>query len=252
MIKNRHPQLRTMAAAIATTIILSIAGVAPISAQTTPPFNLNPFAPVVTLSASATASVSNDRMLAMMRTETDNADPAAAANTVNTRMGRAIARAKGTKGVDASTSGYSSFQITEKNQPARWRVTQTLKLESSDFTALSALVSQLQAEGGLVVDGIQFSVSEAARRQAEEGLTQQAIKSWQARATDAARGFGFDSWRVGRVTIQAGDSFRPQPVMRAMAFSEKAAPISAEAGNTDVTVTVSGEALLDTTKPPAR
>jgi predicted secreted protein len=252
MIKTRHPRLRATAATLAATFLLSIAGVARVSAQPTPPITLSPFAPMVTLSASATASVSNDRMLAMMRTESDNADPAAAANTVNTRMARAIARAKGTKGVDASTSGYSSFQITEKNQPARWRVTQTLKLESSDFTALSGLVSQLQAEGGLVVDGIQFSVSESARRQAEEGLTQQAIKSWQARATDAARGFGFDSWRVGRVTIQAGDSFRPQPVMRTMAFSEKSAPISAEAGNTDVTVTVSGEALLDTTRPPAR
>ena len=183
MNKNRPPHLRAITAAISAAFILSIAGVASVYAQPTPPFTVNPLAPVATLSASATASVSNDRMLVMMRTESDNADPAAAANTVNTRMGRAIARAKGTKGVDASTSGYSSFQITEKNQPARWRVAQTLKLESSDFTALSGLVSQLQAEGGLVVDGIQFSVSEASRRQAEESLTQQAIKNWQTRAT---------------------------------------------------------------------
>ena len=83
--------------------------------------------PAVTLSASATASVPNDRMLAWMRAEADNADAAAAANSVNTRMGKALARAKATKGVDASTSGYSSYQITEKNQPSRWRVAQTLE-----------------------------------------------------------------------------------------------------------------------------
>ena len=127
-------------------------------------------------------------------------------------MGKALARARAAKGVEASTSGYSSYQIAEKNQPARWRVAQTLKLEGSDFAAMSALISQLQAEGGLVVDGTQFSVSDASRRKAEEALTQQAIKAWQARATDAARGFGFDGWRLGKVAIQTGDSFRPQPV----------------------------------------
>jgi predicted secreted protein len=224
-------------------ITLVAAGVT--CAQPAPPAQMPSPLPAVTLSASATVSVMNDRMLAWLRAESDNADPAAAANVVNTRMGKALARAKATKGVDASTSGYSSYQITEKNQPARWRVAQTLKLESNDFAALAALISQLQAEGGLVVDGTQFAVSEASRKKSEEGLTQQAIKAWQARATDAANGFGFDRWRMGKVAIQTGDPGRPQPMMRAMAFEAKAAPVAVEAGNTDVTVTVAGEALLD-------
>ena len=221
-------------------------------AQPSPTFTMTSPPPAVTLSASATMSVPNDRMLAWMHAESDNADAAAAASVVNARMAKALARAKATKGIDAATSGYSSHQITEKNQPARWRVAQTLKLESSDFAALSGLISQLQAEGGLVVDGTQFSVSDASRKKAEESLTQQAIKSWQARATEAARGFGFDGWRVGRVAIQAGDSFRPQPVMRAMSFEAKAAPVAMEGGNSDVTVTVSGEAVLEAPRPSAR
>jgi hypothetical protein len=57
---------------------------------------------------------------------------------------------------------------------------------------------------------------------------------------------------VGKVAIQAGDSFRPQPVMRAMAFEAKATPVAMEGGNSDVTVTVSGEAVLDAPRPPAR
>jgi predicted secreted protein len=234
----------------ATCITLSTA--VQVAAQPAPPFAMAPPPPAVTLSASATASVPNDRMLAWMRAESDHADAAAAASVVNTRMGNALARAKATKGVDASTSGYSSFQITDKNQPTRWRVAQTLKLESSDFAALSGLITQLQGEGGLVVDGTQFSVSDASRRKAEESLTQQAIKSWQTRATEAARGFGFDGWRVGKVAIQTGESFRPQPVMRAMAFEAKAAPVAMEGGNSDVTVTVSGEALLEAPRPTAR
>ena len=245
---------RAVARALAATLIAAFAIVASGAAAQSAPqaMMMPPPAPAVSLSASATASVPNDRMLAWLRAESDNADPAAAANAVNSRMTKALARAKATKGVDASTSGYSSFQVTEKNQPPRWRVAQTLKLESSDFAALAALVSQLQGDGGLVVDGTQFSVSDATRKKTEEGLTQQAIKAWQARATEAARGFGFDGWRVGKVAIQAGDSFRPQPVMRAMAFESKVAPVAVEAGNSDVTVTVSGDALLDAPRSPPR
>jgi hypothetical protein len=38
--------------------------------------------------------------------------------------------------------------------------------------------------------------------------------------------------------------------MRAMAFETKAAPVALEAGNTDVTVTVAGEALLEAARQP--
>ncbi len=246
MIANSLPVARAFIVALIALVTLA-ARVA--SAQPAPPPNMPAPLPTVTLSASATASVANDRMLAWLRAESDNADPAAAANVVNTRMGNAVARAKATKGVDASTSGYSSYQVTEKNQPPRWRVAQTLKLESNDFAALAALISQLQADGGLVIDGTQFSVSDASRKKAEEGLTQQAIKAWQARATEAANGFGFERWRVGKVAIQTGEPVRPQPMMRAMAFEAKAAPVTVEAGNTDVTVTVAGEALLEAPRP---
>ena len=234
---------------VSTVIATALVAAAPLSAQPAPPDRAGPRPPSVTLTAAATASVTNDRMQATLRAEADNADAAAAANAVNTRMAKALARAKATAGVEASTSGYSSFQITDKANVTRWRVAQTLKLEGSDFAALSTLVSQLQADGGLVIDGTQFHVSEASRNKAEEALTQQAIKSWQARAAEAARGFGFGSWRVGNVAIQTGDVMRPQPVMRAMSYESKSAPVAVEAGNSDVTVTVSGDATLEAPRP---
>ena len=173
----------------------------------------------------------------------------AAANEVNTKMGKALARAKAVKGVDATTTSYTSYQVSERNQPSKWRVSQTLSLEGSDFGALSALVTKIQGEDGLVLSGMSFSVSTAARRAAEDALTQQAIKAWQARAQAAAQGFGAASWRPGHVTVQAGDTMvRPQPMMRAAAGTMASAPVAAEAGTSDITVTVSGEAILE----PAR
>lgn len=204
--------------------------------------------PVINITASATSALPNDRMLAWLRVEADNPDPVVAANEVNTKVGKALARAKAVKGVETSTTSYSSYQFTEKNQPTKWRISQTLQLEGSDFGALAALVSKIQAEDGLVLSGMNFSVSTAARRAAEDALTQQAIKAWQARAQSAAQGFGAPAWRPGHVTIQTGDTIvRPQPMMRAAAgaFAAAPAPVATEAGTSDITVSVSGEAILE-------
>lgn len=205
--------------------------------------------PIITVTSSATSSVANDRMHAFMRAEAENADAAQAANDVNARMARALSRARGVAGVEASTAGYSSYQITEQNRPTRWRVSQTLALESGDFAALSGLVSKLQGTDGLLLSSLNFSVSPATRRAAEDALTQQAIKSWQQRAQGAAQGFGATGWRAGRITIQTNDYGRPpQPMFRASVAAEQVAPVAVEGGMSDVTVTVSGEAILDTAR----
>ena len=204
--------------------------------------------PVVTITATATSNVANDRMHAFLRAEADNADAAAAANDVNGRMGRALARARAVAGVEASTAGYSSYQVTEANKPQRWRVSQTLVLESGDFAALSALVSKLQSTDGLVLSGLNFSVSTATRRAAEDSLTQRAIQNWQQRAQLAVAAFGAGGWRTGCVTVQTNDYARPQPMYRSAGVAAASAPVAVEGGMSDVTVTVSGEAILDTAR----
>jgi len=226
---------------------IAIAAISTVARAQTLPL---PPQPVVTVTASTTSTLANDRMHAWLRAEVENPDPAVAANEVNTRMAKALARAKAVRGIDASTTAYTSYQVSERNQPSRWRVAQTLSLEGADFSALAALVSKLQGDDGLVLSGMSFSVSAAARQAAEDALTQQAIKAWQARAQAAATGFGSAAWRAGRVSIQTGDSVRPQPTFRTGAMQvAAAAPIATEAGNTDVTVTITGDAILEPTRP---
>lgn len=206
-----------------------------------------PAQPIVNVTATATSNVANDRMHAFLRTEADNTDAAQAANDVNARMARALARARSVSGVEAATAGYSSYQITEQNRPPRWRVSQMLSLEGGDFAALSDLVSKLQGTDGLLLSSLSFTVSDKTRRAAEDSLTQQAIRNWKQRAESAAKGFGAAGWRAGRITIQTNDYGRPpQPVFRAQAAAaDRPAPVAVEGGMSDVTVTVSGEAILD-------
>jgi predicted secreted protein len=224
---------------------LLIALLAVASAHASAADTATPAVPTVSVTASATMSVANDRMHAWLRAEVDNADPARAAADVNGRIGKAIARAKAAQGVEVRTSGYSSYQVTDKANVTRWRVQQSISLESSDFAALAALLTKMQAEDTLVMSGMTFDVSKDARRKAEDALTQEAIKGWQARAQSASKALGFDAWRVGRVNVMSGEPpMRPQPMMRMAAAGAGAPPVNAEGGNTDITVTVTGDAVL--------
>lgn len=211
-------------------------------------------ATTVTVSASATATVQNDRLQAWLRAEGENANPAAAASQVNAMIARALAMAKAYPAIKVATAGYSTQQIAEKPKPTRWRAVQSLTIDSSDFTAAASLISRLQEEEGLLLSGMGFSLSDKTRKDAEDGVTLQAIKSWQARAHQAALGLGFSGWTPGHVSVQTGDVGRPYPMMRAqaMAASPGQAPVAIEAGTTDVSVTVSGDAMLAPIAIPMR
>ena len=118
------------------------------------------------------------------------------------------------------------------------------KFLAQDFTTATTLISRLQEEG-LLLSSMAFSLTEKARRDAEDSVTQQAIKSWEERAQRAAQGLGFSAWAPGHIVVQTSDQGRVYPVMRAQAMAAAPAPpVATEAGTTEVTVTVTGDAVL--------
>lgn len=207
--------------------------------------------PVISVSAASTATVPNDRLHAWFRVEVDNPSAAAAAAEVNTRVARILAKLKSLPDAQSSTSGYTTQQIVEKGKPNRWRVVQTIKVEGGDFAAIGDAAARLQAEDGAVLSGLSFGISDELRRRTQDAITQQAIAAWRARAQAAAQGFGAPSWRPGRVSIQTGDGARPYPMMARAEMQMAAAPppVPLEAGSTDVTVSVTGEAILAAAPP---
>jgi predicted secreted protein len=218
-----------------------------------PPAPALPASPSVTVSGAATTKVQNDRMQAMVRAESEQTTAGAAAADVNTRMAKALAAAKAAPGVEAKSAGYSTWQQWEKGKPGKWRVSQTLSLTGADFPALAALLTKLQDEDGLLVSSIAFSLAPETRRRAEDALTKEAIRAWQQRAATASEALGFAAWRPGRVSVSTGD-FAPQPrfdmMARAGAAAAPAPPVAVEGGTTELTVTVTGDAVLD--KPSGR
>ena len=209
------------------------------------PMSGAPQPPSVTVTATATTAIANDRLGATLRAEAENANPVAAASQVNAAIAAALANAKAYPAVKVATAGYFTQQIAQKGQPTRWHVTQSITLEAGDFTQAATLMTRLQDQGGLLLSSMSFSISETSRRKAEDSVTQEALKSWQARAEQAARGLGFGGWRVGHVTVQTSGGGPVYPQMRAQAMAAPGgAPVAVEAGTTEVMVTVSGDAVL--------
>jgi predicted secreted protein len=201
--------------------------------------------PAVNVTGSAAATVPNDRIQAWLRAEHEAAEAASAANAVNTSIAKALARAKATPGITVTTSGYSTQQIAEQGKPVRWRVTQSITIASTDFAAVATLLTRMQEQDGMLLSGMGFSLSPNARDGAERQLMQQAIRSWQARAQQAATGFGAESWRPGHITIQTSEPGRVYPMARATVAQAEMAPVNVEGGTTEVTVTVTGDAILE-------
>jgi predicted secreted protein len=224
-------------------VLLTVAGCASASALAQLPAPA-PAPPMVTVTGSATTTVVNDRLQAWMRAEAESPSAAAAASQVNASMAKALAVAKGYAEVKVATAGYATHQVSDKVKGQRWHVAQSISLDAADFTAAAALISRLQDENGLLLSGMGFSLAEKTRREAEDRVTQQAITLWQARAQQAAHALGFASWKPGHVTVETGEAGRVFPMQRAMAMNASAAPVALEGGTTDVTVSVSGEAVL--------
>jgi predicted secreted protein len=139
-----------------------------------PLFNL------VSLSAQAEREVPNDLLSATLAAEAEGADPAKLAADVNRRMARALEAAQGVRAVRARSGGYQSWPVSEKGRIVRWRVRQALWLESADFTVATALIGRLQQE--LVVARLAVTVSDEARRRAENALTAEALAAFEERA----------------------------------------------------------------------
>jgi predicted secreted protein len=199
---------------------------------------------LVTLTAQAEREIPNDLLTATLAAEAEGADPAQLADGVNRTMQRALATALAYKSVKAQSGAYQTFPVYDKNRVARWRVRQELRLESADFAGATELVGKLQAS--LVVAGLNLSVSNEARRKAENALIPEALASFDERARVLRDAMKAKGYRMRDLQVSTGGGAPPRPMMtmaRGMA-SESIAQPAIEPGSTRILVTVSGTIQL--------
>lgn len=191
-------------------------------------------------------SVPNDLGRATAYAEMTASDPAEVARKIKPAIADGLATAKAQAGVTVKSGATHTYPVYGKGgrNIESWRMRSEIVLESRDAGALSTAVGKLQ--GTLAVSNIQFSPAPETRRKMEDDATLEAIEAFRAKAERVAAAMK-KPYRIRQMSVNGGGNFpQPMPMMRASAMMAADAPMPAEAGESTLTVNISGQIeLLD-------
>ena len=198
----------------------------------------------ISLRAEVSQEVARDQMIVTLYTESQNADPAKLAAEITTTMNKALAQAREVKGVTLRQGSRNSYPIYDnKNQKITgWRERAELRMESSDFAALSKLTGEMLTN--LKMDSMDFAIANPTRKSSEDALLKEAVSAFKARAQLATDALGGKGYKIVNLNLNANGY--PQPYMRAPMMMKAAgmdsAPVTpeVEAGTSQVSMTADG------------
>jgi predicted secreted protein len=202
-------------------------------------------APVLHLQARVSQRVPNDEMHVVLSASRDGAHVGALNAAVLGEVNEALAQARRVQGVQAALGSVSTQpQWGQAGRQTGWRVRAELRLHGRDFAALGALAGQLSER--LQLSGVHFTVSDSARRTAEQALITRAAQEFGRKAQLTATALGFSTYAVAEVHLRPEQGVAPHVVQRAspMALRAEAAPVPDEGGESEVSLLLSGRVEL--------
>ena len=209
-------------------------------AQQAEPLNYN----LVNVQAEATRQISNDEMHAVLYIERSKKQPAELSALITQLMNQAIAASKKYPQVKVETGTQSTYPVYDNDSQKlkEWRGRAEIRLESTDFKAVSQLISELQQD--FQTQSIEFTVSDAKRKKVENELIVEASKNFQQRAQMLTSAWNKSSYNLVNLNLNT-NNYYPQPVMmRAnmakFAGAEAADAQNVEAGESKITVNANG------------
>ena len=194
----------------------------------------------ISLRAEATSEVAQDRMHVTLYSEAQHEDPAQLAAETTRTMNKALERARQAKGVAVSQGSRSSYPVYEEKgqQITAWRERAELRLESGDFATLSKLTGELMQD--LKMGSMQFSVSDAIRKQNEDALLKDAVAAFHARAQLATEALGGSDYRIVSLNLSSGGGYQPEMRNFAMKSMDAAPTPDIEAGTRQISINADG------------
>lgn len=194
------------------------------------------------------AVATNDLLTANLSVESNNRNPAALARELTQKINDALKQAQGFKTVKLTSGNQQTWPVyTDKNKLDSWRGRAEVRLESQDFKSAGELISQLQSN--LQLNGLNFSVAPATRRELENQLTEQAVQAFRQRADRIRQSWNAKSYKLVQMNIGSANPPSPPPVyaMRAAKMEMAADVPSAEysSGESRLSIQVSGSIELE-------
>lgn len=211
--------------------------------------------PPTTLDLEVTGSAAHapDAMTATFEATTTDADPARAQASLNAMMAKALAAARRTQDVTATTGTYSVAQTIDSptgGKQTLWRARQRLDLrlaagpESARAKAFLAMIGDLQNDGVLLQD-LSGALSPDAAQKTEGAAIANAVHLMRGRATALADALGDTVGRVRHVSLDSASPVRP--MFRVMAARAAPPPVAAPG---DVSEQVTLRATVELTPAP--
>lgn len=191
--------------------------------------------------------VQNDQVTASLYKKAQATDAKTLATTLNTSINNAMKIAKRYPTVTVSTGQQRTYPRYDKsNKIIGWTGQANIDLKSTDFTATSQLIADLQET--LVMENLNFGVSDAKKDALEQKLMTDASRAFQQQAKNLARAWNARGYRVVTVNLNTNNNNYPRPMysMRAeSAAMDNAVPSqSFESGNSTISVTANGTVEL--------
>ncbi len=199
---------------------------------------------LIELSVEAARPTPSDLARATAYIEAQGTNPAELAKRINAALAGALETAKTYENVKTrSGNTHTSPFYNKEGRVSGWRIRSEILLESRVIMELSELLGKLQ-ERGLVIGQIMLLPSPESEKKAETEATLEAIDAFAKKATMIAEAMK-KTYRIKQLHIGKAGQPGALPLMRASKTAAlEASPPPIEAGESMVTVTVSGQIEL--------
>ena len=203
---------------------------------------------IVSIATQGTVDVQQDLLSISMNTTKDGSDAAGVQSQLKAALDAALAIAKPAalpQQMEVRTGQFSMYPRYGRDGKINgWQGTVELVLEGKDFPRISQTAGKIQT---LTMGNVGFALSREQRAKVETDAQTIAIDRFKAKAQELAKAFGFSSYTLREVAVNANDQGFPSPRMRESTMSmsksqDSSVPI--EAGKSAVVVNVSGAVQL--------
>ena len=207
------------------------------------------------LSASATTLVLQDWLLIRLAVQKEGADAALVQRQLKTTLAAALTQAQSEAKLTDAKPGAMEVSTGQLNVSPRynregktngWAGTAELMVQGRDIERITATAGRLN---GLSVSQVEWQISPELMAQSETNVQGQAVAQWRAKANALTQQLGMSRYSIGDVTLSTqgngqGVGPRAMPMMMDAGPEARSAPLPVQAGQSQVTVVVSGQILL--------
>jgi predicted secreted protein len=204
--------------------------------------------PVLHLSASATAQVTQDWLVMTLSVQKEGVDAVAVQKQLKAQLAPALTLAQGFAQADLLEVSTGSWSVAPRygrdGKTNGWTGAAELVLQGRDVERITTVAARVQ---GMTVSQVQWELSPELRRQTESRIQGLALAQFQQRASALASGFGFNSYALREVRVSNQEpAHEPSPMrMASLQMDAAPSPMPAQAGQTRVVVNVSGSIQLN-------